>query len=345
MGRAAPGVHRPGRRAVAARGCGRRVTASLGADDIVCFAGAQEALYAAMHALLSPGDHAIVVLPSYQSIETIAIGLCQVTGVALDAARGLVARYRCRRRRHPAARRASMAISFPNNPTGKQLEHGPFRHALVALCRRHGIWLVSDEVYRLRRSGTPAGRLPQAADAYERGLSFGVLSKAYGLPGLRIGWVACRDRGAAGPGGDYPPIPFDVQCRAERGAGLHRPQGGADRILGPQPRAGGGEPATSADGLLRVAIAPSFSTARRRTAGVVCYPRYKGAGRRGGVRRRHGGDAPACCCCPASVFRSELLPLPVDRFRIGFGRHEPRRRAWRRWSTRFADGFDKARLR
>ena len=47
---------------------------TLGEDEIVCFAGAQEALYATMHALLAPGDHAIVVLPSYQSIETLAMG-------------------------------------------------------------------------------------------------------------------------------------------------------------------------------------------------------------------------------------------------------------------------------
>jgi hypothetical protein len=60
------------------------------------------------------------------------------------------------------------------------------------LCRRHGIWIFSDEVYRLL-GPDPARHLPQVADIYERGLSLNVLSKAYGLPGLRIGWIACQD--------------------------------------------------------------------------------------------------------------------------------------------------------
>ena len=64
--------------------------------------------------------------------------------------------------------------------------------SLVALCRRHGLWLFSDEAYRpLGPVGTR--HLPAAADVYERGISLGVMSKAYGLPGLRIGWIACAD--------------------------------------------------------------------------------------------------------------------------------------------------------
>ncbi len=172
-----------------------RAAAASGYDlvtkrDLVCFAGAQEALYAALHALLAVGDHAIIVLPSYQSIETLTLGLCDVSGVALDAATGWsldIAAVAAVIR--PNTR--MIAISFPNNPTGKQLEHDSFA-ALVELCRHHGIWLLSDEVYRLTERD-PLRRLPHAADAYERGISLGVLSKAYGLPGLRLGWVACRD--------------------------------------------------------------------------------------------------------------------------------------------------------
>src|SRR5260370_42527932 len=59
--------------------------------------------------------------------------------------------------------------------------------------RTRGVFIFSDEVYRLveRR---PEITLPQVADIYERGLSLGVMSKAYGLSGLRIGWIACKDR-------------------------------------------------------------------------------------------------------------------------------------------------------
>ena len=278
---------------------------------IVCFAGAQEALYAVMHALLSPGDHAIVVLPSYQSIETLAIGLCDVSGVALDPARNwsldidaVAAAIR------PATR--VIAISFPNNPTGKQLEHDRFA-ALVALCRKHGIWLISDEVYRLTERD-PRRRLTHAADAYERGVSLGVLSKAYGLPGLRIGWAACQDGAllgrlatirqylstcSAGPSEVLACIALKAgpsilaRNRALAEANLVELTGFFDRH-------------------------PELFECMPPEGGVVCYPRYTGPG---DVEGFVGDMAEAgVLLLPAGVFRSELVPLPVDRFRIGFGR-------------------------
>lgn len=149
-----------------------RLRASLDDGDVVCFAGAQEALlYAALRALLSPDDHAIIVLPNYPTVETLAAQRCQVSGVALatedwsldiDAVAGAI-----------RANTRLIAISFPNNPTGAVLDHARFA-ALVALCRRHGIWLLSYEVYRLTERD-PRCRLPQAADVYERGISLGAV--------------------------------------------------------------------------------------------------------------------------------------------------------------------------
>ena len=56
----------------------------LEADDVLCFAGAEEGLYLAMQTLLEPGDHAIVVTPNYQAAESIPLAICEVTGVAQD---------------------------------------------------------------------------------------------------------------------------------------------------------------------------------------------------------------------------------------------------------------------
>jgi len=127
----------------------------VSADELVCFAGAQEALYATLHALLRAGDHAIIVVPSYQSMETLALSLCDVSGVALDPAdnwsldvNAVAAALR------PNTR--MVVISFPNNPTGKQLEQDRF-DALPTLCRNRGIWLLSDEVYRLTERDRCAG--------------------------------------------------------------------------------------------------------------------------------------------------------------------------------------------
>ena len=63
---------------------------------------------------------------------------------------------------------------------------------LIDICRAHDIWLFSDEVYRLL--GKPAhGWAAPAACLYEKAISLGVMSKSFGLPGLRIGWIACQD--------------------------------------------------------------------------------------------------------------------------------------------------------
>ncbi|MEV6205525.1 aminotransferase class I/II-fold pyridoxal phosphate-dependent enzyme [Kitasatospora sp. NPDC051914] len=57
---------------------------TVGADDVICFAGAEEGLYIATQVLLDRGDHAVVVTPDYQSAETVPPALCEVTGIALD---------------------------------------------------------------------------------------------------------------------------------------------------------------------------------------------------------------------------------------------------------------------
>jgi aspartate/methionine/tyrosine aminotransferase len=167
----------------------------VAAEDVVCFAGASEAIYLAMQALLDPGDHAVVLTPNYQAAETTPLSFCQVTGVALRPedrwALDLAAVTAALR---PNTRVVS--VNFPNNPTGTVPDDGTWR-ALAELCDERGILLFSDEAYRgLELS--PHGPLPQAADLSPAALSLNVMSKAYGLPGLRIGWIACRDRALLG---------------------------------------------------------------------------------------------------------------------------------------------------
>ena len=84
-----------------------------------------------------------------------------------------------------------MAVNFPNNPTGALPDRETFV-ALAALCDEREIVLFSDEVYRGLELD-PARTLPQACDLSERAMSLNVMSKAYGLPGLRIGWLATHD--------------------------------------------------------------------------------------------------------------------------------------------------------
>jgi aspartate/methionine/tyrosine aminotransferase len=163
----------------------------VAAQEVLCFAGGSEAIYLAMQVLLEPGDHAVVVVPNYQTAETTPLSICEVTGVALRPGDGWaldVAAVEAALR--PATRVVS--VNFPNNPTGALPDEGSWRR-LVELCEDRGVWLFSDEAYRGLEL-TPYAPLPQAADLSPMALSLNVMSKAYGLPGLRIGWIACRDR-------------------------------------------------------------------------------------------------------------------------------------------------------
>ncbi len=162
----------------------------LAGDNVLCCAGAQEGLTCLAQALLGPGDHAIIVVPIYQPSEIAVTRLCRTTGVALREYDGwqldldeIAAAIR------PETR--MILTNFPNSPTGATLDAGALS-ALIALCRRHGIWLVNDEVYRL--TADPACAAPPIAGTYERGVSINAVSKGLGLPGLRVGWLACRDR-------------------------------------------------------------------------------------------------------------------------------------------------------
>jgi aspartate/methionine/tyrosine aminotransferase len=162
---------------------------TLTAQRVGVFAGAAEAILCTLQGLLTPGDHAVVITPCYQSLLSIPASLCQVSTVSLREATG----WQLELDRIQAALTPNtrvIIINFPNNPTGA-LPSLSVLSELVEMARKRGIYLFSDEVYRLMEIDV-ADRLPPVATLYERGISVSSLSKAYGLPGLRIGWVASQ---------------------------------------------------------------------------------------------------------------------------------------------------------
>ncbi len=160
-------------------------------DQILVHSGAQEAITLFMQACLQPGDHIIVHWPCYQSLHETARSLgAEISywearpenGWALDLDE-------LKQLTRPETR--LIVINTPHNPTGWLMPRPDFE-TLNAFCREANIFLFCDEVYR-ELEYIPSDRLPAACDINPNALSLGVMSKTYGLAGLRIGWIATQN--------------------------------------------------------------------------------------------------------------------------------------------------------
>ena len=280
----------------------------LQAADVLCCAGAHEAMACAMHALLGPDDHAIVVLPVYPPVEWAATSRCAATGIVLEDRSWRLDPDRVAAAIRPNTR--LLLANFPNSPTGAEIDAATL-DALIGLCRRHGLWLVNDEVYGL--TGREPGGSPRIADLYERGVSVDSVSKGLGLPGLRIGWLACRDAGL---------MEQAVQAKAMLSGGIAAQGEVLARIaLGAQARIIDLNRATAFASLAALrqvleAWPGLFEMQKQDNLAFAC-PRYLEA---------EGADVFAdrlaragVLVLPSSLWRSSLGAVPTDRLRIGFG--------------------------
>jgi aspartate/methionine/tyrosine aminotransferase len=158
-------------------------------DDVLATTGAAGALFIIATALLRREDHLVVIRPNYATnLETPkAIG-CQVSYVDLAFEEGFrVDPERVAAAVTPATRLIS--ITCPHNPTGVMLSEPELRR-LVQVAATHGCRLLVDETYR---DLSLEGRLPVAASLGDHVISVASLSKAYGVPGIRCGWLVTRD--------------------------------------------------------------------------------------------------------------------------------------------------------
>jgi len=164
------------------------------AEEEVLVCAPVEAIYLAMHALLQPGDHVVTIFPAYQALYDVARARgCEVTHWPLAVRDGRWRADADQLAKLITPRTRLLVINFPHNPTG----HLPAREtfdAVLALARRHNLHVLSDEMYRWLEHD-PAKRLPSACEAFgDHAITLSGLSKTFGLPGLRIGWLASHDR-------------------------------------------------------------------------------------------------------------------------------------------------------
>lgn len=158
------------------------------AEQVTVTVGSAEANFIVCWTLLQPGDHVAIMTPTYRQTW----GLAQNFGAS-------VAEFPLRFERgwqpdpddivraiKPGTK--LVVVTNPNNPTGQVLD-APSRTAILDRVRETGAWLLLDEVYRgAERDGRETVSL---WGSYERVIAVNGLSKAYGLPGLRIGWLVC----------------------------------------------------------------------------------------------------------------------------------------------------------
>jgi aspartate/methionine/tyrosine aminotransferase len=158
------------------------------ADNILTTVGAAEANYLAVRTLLAPGDEIAILLPNYMQIWGIAhnhglkvneFHLREEQDWALDLDE-------LERAVTPATR--AVAVCNPDNPTGHVMSQAEME-AVVRAAERVGAWILADEVYAgVERVGDET--TPSFYGRYDKVLAMGSMSKAYGLPGLRLGWIA-----------------------------------------------------------------------------------------------------------------------------------------------------------
>jgi aspartate/methionine/tyrosine aminotransferase len=161
-------------------------------EEILVHTGAEEAIYLFMHAVLKKNDHVIVHTPHYQSLSEVANSIgCETCAWPAREENGWVLDVNELKDLIQLNTKA-IIINTPHNPTGYLMSHADFE-TLNKFAQENNLLLFCDEVYR-ESEYDPETRLPAGCDMGEHAISLGVTSKTYGLAGLRIGWIATKNK-------------------------------------------------------------------------------------------------------------------------------------------------------
>src|SRR3989338_761717 len=161
-------------------------------EDVIVFSGAEEGIFIFLNVLLKKGDYVIVQFPAYQSLYEIAKSIgCEVTDWVMNDENSWELDIEFLKKNIKQNTKA-IIVNFPHNPTG-YLPSKEKSNQIIDIAKEKNIHVFSDEVYRLLEYDKN-NTLPAMADCYDKALSLGVMSKTFGLAGLRIGWIATKDK-------------------------------------------------------------------------------------------------------------------------------------------------------
>lgn len=159
-------------------------------EDVVVLTSPVEGIFLAMQTCLEPEDEVVALRPAYDALTNVAEHLCHrvVPWNLIPTEEGWSLDFE-----HLETlitdQTKMIVVNFPHNPTGFLPSENQFEK-LVSIAEKYGVWLFCDEIYR----GLELDRtIPSAADVYQKSITLSGLSKTYGLPGLRAGWVVIRD--------------------------------------------------------------------------------------------------------------------------------------------------------
>ncbi|MFC1784932.1 aminotransferase class I/II-fold pyridoxal phosphate-dependent enzyme [Candidatus Neomarinimicrobiota bacterium] len=164
---------------------------SIESNQILVHSGAQEAIFLFMHAMLNREDHVIIHHPCYQSLIEVPRNIgCQIShwpakekdgwSLSINELEAMI---------QPNTK--VIVVNIPHNPTGYLMDQDDFIK-LNQISKENDIILFSDEVYR-ESEYSIEDQLPAVCDINDNSVSLGVMSKSYGLAGLRIGWIATKN--------------------------------------------------------------------------------------------------------------------------------------------------------
>lgn len=169
------------------------IYSKITSEHLTVCSGAQEPIFLFSHAILNSDDEVIVQTPCYQSLQSVpeSIG-CKVLKWDVQYEGDTPCFHVEALKKMISNKTKVIYLNAPHNPTGFLFTKEE-QQVIIELARINNIIIFCDEVYR-ELEHSPSFAIPAFADAYENGVSIGVMSKAYGLPGLRIGWLATQNQ-------------------------------------------------------------------------------------------------------------------------------------------------------
>ncbi|OGE87557.1 MAG: aspartate aminotransferase [Candidatus Doudnabacteria bacterium RIFCSPLOWO2_02_FULL_49_13] len=151
----------------------------------------EEGIFITMSCLLKKDDHIISTFPGYQSLYEVADGIgCEITKWHPEEKNGWRFSPEFLNENIKPSTKA-IIFNFPHNPTGYLPSQKEFSQ-IIDIARQHNLWVFSDEMYRFLEFNAE-DRLPSACEVYEKAITLCGMSKSFGMPGIRIGWLITQD--------------------------------------------------------------------------------------------------------------------------------------------------------